>query len=108
MPSEPGLIEVVGSDPAFHLMADGVSYLLRVTRHGHLEHVHFGPALGRLSGADDYAALLVKQASGHSGITYTESDPGYCLDYVPQEVSGLGKGDYRLPAVELRRWQCFS
>jgi alpha-galactosidase len=102
VPSEPGLIEVVGGDPAFHLMADGVSYLLRVTPHGHLEHVHFGPALGPLAGPDDYAAMLVKQGSSHSGIAYTESDPGYCLDYVPQEVSGLGKGDYRLPAVELR------
>ncbi len=102
MPSEPGLIEVVGTDPAFHLRAAGVSYLFRVTGHGHLEHVHFGPSLGHLATAGDYEALVVKQASNHSGIAYTEADPGYCLDYVPQEVSGLGKGDYRLPSVELR------
>jgi alpha-galactosidase len=102
VPSKPGLIEVVGTEPAFHLRADGVSYLFRVTRHGHLEHVHFGPALGHVEAASDYEALVIKQAGGHSGVTYTESDPAYCLDYVPQEVSGLGKGDYRLPSVEVR------
>lgn len=102
------LIEVIEPDarsldgPAFHLQSDSISYLFAVTRHGHLEHVHFGPALGRITSAD-LASLRVKQAGSSSAVKYLESDQGYSLDYLPLEYSGFGKGDYRLPPVELKQ-----
>ena len=103
-----GLVEVIpgsapgGPGPAFHLQGAGISYVVRVTRYGHLEQVYFGPALGSLGGQGDLEPLLVKQAGDSSGVKYHEGDDSYCLDYVPLDWSGWGKGDYRLPAAELK------
>lgn len=99
------MIDVLTSDspqaPVFHLRGGGISYLFRVTRYGHLEQLHFGAAvdLGEQP-LESVAALAVKQPANGSGVKYHPDDTGYCLDRLPLEYSGLGKGDYRLPAIE--------
>lgn len=107
---------------SFRLDTDHTSYLFRVTPFGHLEHVWYGP---RLTEALPYAqskrteasdcqegesksckdsctdtaiwdALAYKRtAAVGSAIAYDESDPLYCLDQIPLEWSGQGRGDYR-------------
>jgi len=87
--------------PCFHLKGTGISYLFRVTAHGHLEHVWFGGPV--ILGDDPRAsinAMTVKQPAAGEGVKYSPDDDTYDLDRVPLEYSGLGKGDYRLPAVE--------
>ncbi len=87
--------------PVFHLRGGSVSYLFRVTRYGHLEHVHFGAAVDL--GArpfESVAALAVKRPANGEGVKYHPDDTSYNLDRLPLEYSGLGKGDYRLPAIE--------
>jgi alpha-galactosidase len=92
-------IEVVNDDNVFHLRGDASSYAFRVTNHGHLEHVHWGPAL---PDAQDLDSVRVKQPAGSYGVAYDPSDEAYNLDLVPLEWSGMGKGDYREPGAELK------
>ena len=87
--------------PVFHLQGGSISYLFRVTKYGHLEHLHFGARveLGETP-FDSVAALAVKRPANGEGVKYHPDDTSYNLDRVPLEYSGLGKGDYRLPAIE--------
>ncbi|MGC4153283.1 MAG: alpha-galactosidase [Propionicimonas sp.] len=87
--------------PVFHLQGGGISYLFRVTKYGHLEHVHFGARVELGSEPfDSVAALAVKRPANGEGVKYHPDDTSYNLDRLPSEYSGLGKGDYRLPAIE--------
>ncbi|MEA4944558.1 MAG: alpha-galactosidase [Propionicimonas sp.] len=87
--------------PVFHLKGAGISYLFRVTRYGHLEHVWFGASVDLGDRPDESVeTLAVKQPADGDGVKYHRDDPGYNLDRLPREYAGLGKGDYRLPGVE--------
>ncbi|MDN5558457.1 MAG: alpha-galactosidase [Ruaniaceae bacterium] len=88
--------------PAFHLRGANMSYVVAVTRHGHLETVHFGASLGALASVSDLDGVRTKTSAVIQGTAYTPEDPSYCLDYLPLDWSGLGKGDYRGPATEFR------
>ncbi len=87
--------------PVFHLRGGRLSYLFRVTKYGHLEHLHFGARveLGEQP-FGSVAALAVKRPANGEGVKYHPDDTGYNLDRLPLEYSGLGKGDYRVPALE--------
>lgn len=93
------IIEVIQQDNLFHLRGRRSSYVFQVTPHGHLEHVHWGPALHDV---DDIDALRVKQPAQSSGVAYDPQDEGYNLDILPLEWSGIGKGDFREPAAEIK------
>lgn len=81
----------------FLLTGDGFSYFFRVTDHGQLEHLHFGTKVAM----EDDQALACKAGLGWGGsILYDEQD-GTCLDVVPLEWSGSGRGDYRESPVAL-------
>ena len=82
----------------FHLCGKHTSYLFRVTRYGHLEHVHWGQRV-QTADAD---ALAVKTSPNGYQVAYADDDPAYSLDIMPLEWSGLGRGDYRVPAAEVR------
>lgn len=87
--------------PVFHLRGASTSYLFRVTRHGHLEHVHFGGLVDLGDNPfESVAAMAVKRPANGEGVKYDPDDTSYNLDRIPLEYSGLGKGDYRLPAIE--------
>ncbi len=91
---------MIGSgDGMFRLDTRRTSYWFRVTGHGHLEQMWYGP---RLPADQDVAALGLKRtAEIGASIAYDEADPLYCLDQIPLEWSGVGLGDYRVTPVDL-------
>lgn len=123
----------------FRLDTAGTSYWLRVTDHGHLEHVWYGPALRKNKAQQKTAektsektaektaeetaekmpentskdvseetaaiwdALAHKRtAAVGASVVYEDSDPLYCLDLLPMEWSGQGRGDYRELPCQIR------
>lgn len=88
--------------PAFHLRGASSSYVVGVTSFGHLEHVHWGAALGTITALSDLDPVRQKWPEVAQGVAYQPGDTHYSLDYLPQDWSGLGKGDYRGPATEFR------
>ena len=81
----------------FHLQNEKSSYLFRV-RDGFLEHLHFG---ARVS-ASDVDALAVQPGCGWGDSTlYRDGSNADCLDILPLEWSGCGRGDHRESPVEL-------
>ncbi|MBM7829835.1 alpha-galactosidase [Agromyces cerinus] len=86
------------SADVFFLQTANTSYWFRITEHGHLEHLHYGPLLP----IQDPSALGVKRTLEHgSSVVYAPDDTSYCLDAVPLEYSGTGQGDYRLSPIEV-------
>ena len=82
----------------FILNTAKTSYIFEVNQSGHLEHIYWGP-LVELADAD---ALRMKNtiALGTS-VDYSADTPGYSLDNVLLEYSGIGKGDYRHAPTEI-------
>ncbi len=102
MVPDPVRTVVTGPAPVFHLQGGTFSYVVAVTPYGHLEQVHFGAPLGDVASVHDLDPIRVRLPSDVGGLRYAPTDPGYCLDFVPLDWSGLGKGDLRTPAAELR------
>ena len=80
-------------DQVFRLDTAETTYLFRVTKFGHLEHVYYGPLLAP---GEDARVLAQKNTAllGNS-VAYDESDVSYCLDHMYLEWSDNGRGDYR-------------
>ena len=89
---------ISAEDGVFRLTADALSYWFRVTKFGHLEHIHFGARL-----ADQAVEPLLHKRTAvlGSSVLYDASDPTYCLDTLCLEWSGIGRGDYRITPAEL-------
>ncbi len=84
----------------FALDTASTSYFLRITPHGHPEHIYYGPRLPH-----DAMDSLTHKRSAVTGSTvdYEEhADDNYSLDCLCLEWSGVGRGDYRMPPAELR------
>ena len=87
------------NDQVFALETNQTSYLLRVTKFGHLEHIHYGEIVSH----DEIESLQTKRSIMHgSSVMYSEKDETYCLDNIPLEWSGVGCGDYRQTPVEVK------
>lgn len=86
-------------DGVFRLTTQSTSYWFRVTKFGHLEHIHYGP---KLKDQPVEGLLLKRTAMIGSSVCYDESDPNYCLDNICLEWSGIGRGDYRHSPAELK------
>jgi alpha-galactosidase len=84
------------SDGVFRLTTNETSYWFRVTKFGHLEHIHYGPRLRD----QNPEGLALKRTGGP--VVYDESDPEYGLDRLCLEWSGIGRGDYRHSPAELK------
>ena len=80
----------------FLLSADRFSYMFRVGKHGQLEHLHFGAPVE----VQDADAFGVKTGTGWGCSVAYDAD-GTCLDTMPWEWSGSGRGDYRESPLEL-------
>ena len=81
----------------FHIRTEEFSYLFRVGAHGQLEQLHFGAPVE----LEDAQAFACKPVLGWgSSVLYDEED-GTCLDVLPLEWSGSGRGDYRESPLEL-------
>ena len=82
-----------------HLTTPHTSYLIGLLPTGQAAHLYYGP---RLAHRKDWSALLQPRAAGYGTmVTYDRNYPTYGLDEVCLETSGLGKGDFREPMVEL-------
>lgn len=89
---------IIEENGVFKLDTKSTSYLFRVTEFSHLEAVHYG----ELIAAADAEALAVKRTAVYgSSVMYSEKSDTYCLDSIPLEWSGIGKGDYREPPCEI-------
>lgn len=82
----------------FHLQTQSYSYLFRVNTYGLLEHLHFGAPVR----TEDAAGFVCVPGLGWgSSVLLDDADTGSCLDVLPLEWSGSGRGDYRETPVEL-------
>ncbi len=71
---------------------------MRVTEHGHIEHIYYGDKLPH----DDPASLIKKRViQNGSCVAYDEADDTYCLDTLLLEWSGTGRGDFRYAPCEI-------
>ena len=82
----------------FHLRTEHSSYMFRVTPQGQLEHLHYG---ARVTDADAGALALKRTMPYGDSMPYPGAGAAYCLDTLPVEWSGAGRGDYRPSPVEL-------
>lgn len=79
----------------FLLSGEQYSYGFRINGTNHLEHLHFGTKI-QVKDAD---AMICRPNPGWgSSVMYNEK---VCLDVIPLEWSGSGRGDYRESPMEL-------
>ena len=76
----------------FHLRTEHSSYMFRVTPQGQLEHLHYGAPV---RDADAEALSLKRTMPYGDSVLYPGGGAAYCLDVLPLEWSGAGRGDYR-------------
>jgi len=86
---------IVVRDNVFLLKNENFSYMFRVTGSGNLEHIHFGMPVD----IGDAEELAVRYGIGW-GLTAGPEGEEFPM-YLPLEWSGLGRGDYREPPLEL-------
>ena len=83
----------------FALDTRRTSYIFRVTKFRHLEHIHYGEHV-EISDAQPLASKHDIQLG--SSVMYDTADDNYCLDNLCLEWSGVGRGDYRQTPVEAK------
>lgn len=86
---------------SFLLRTAATAYLLCINEHGHVEQVHYGAPVALA----DAAALRYKRTMMYGAqVMYAQDektdDQTYCLDNVPLNWSGMGRGDFRTPPFE--------
>ncbi|HUW69195.1 MAG TPA: alpha-galactosidase [bacterium] len=82
-----------------HLDTNRTSYILGTLATGQLEHLYYGSRLRRM---DDYEPLRQKNDVPYGTmVNISQSNKNIGLDDQCLEYSGLGKGDFREPAMEL-------
>ena len=88
-----------GKDNVFHLQTRDTSYLLRALPSGQLESMYYGK---KIRNCDDFTFLYDKHEAGYSNASpRSQKDTSLSLDHIALEYSAYGKGDYRLPAMDL-------
>lgn len=81
----------------FKLDTANTSYLFDITPSGHVQHIYYGALLPDIP-AD--ALALKNTITLGSTVMYSEKTPGYSLETLLLEYSGIGKGDYRHSPLE--------
>lgn len=80
----------------FHLQSKNVSYVLGVTKQGHLAHYYWGK---KLRGGNLSQLVELKERASFSPSTDLEQ-LSYSLDTLPQEYPSFGSSDFRQPAFQ--------
>lgn len=82
----------------FTLHTQNTTYQMKADAYGVLLHTYYGP---RVSGGD--LSYLIQYTDRGFSMNPDEAgtDRAYSLDTLPQEYSGSGAGDFRLPSLEL-------
>lgn len=83
----------------FSLHTEHTSYMFRIDRWGHPEHIHYGR---RVEEADAEALSLKHTLPYGMSSEYTDEDPRSWRSTAPFEYTNCGIGDYRIPACEIR------
>ena len=90
---------ITEKEKVFRLTTSHSSYWLRITAHGHPEHIYYGPAIPD----QPVQGLVVKRTAViGSSVIYEKEDELYCLDHMALEWSGNGRGDYRFSPMEAK------
>ena len=90
--------QIIQRENVFLLQTEHTALLLQITRYGHVELLHYGSPVSM----GDAPALAARRTMPYgSQVMYTEEAPTYCLDNIPLLWSGVGKGDFRTPPMEL-------
>ncbi len=83
----------------FTLQTAHSTYQMKVGKFGHLLHLYYGR-----KSSGDMSFLLHKGDRGFSGTPYESGkDRTYSMDFYPQEYPVQGSGDFRSPALMVRR-----
>lgn len=83
----------------FHLQTKDTSYIFRTLPSGQLESMYYGK---KIRNQKDFTFLFDKHEAGWSNATpRSQDDTTLSLDHIPLEYSAYGKGDYRLPALQV-------
>lgn len=93
------MIEYMGNDQSFYLNTKNTSYVFRVNKHGHVEHVYYGALIQKIENIDDVIPSYNVELG--SSVSYSKDTKGYMLQYTNLEVSTFGKGDYREPTLHI-------
>jgi alpha-galactosidase len=94
------LLLITFGENVFRLDTENTTYIFRVTKFGHLEHIYYG---NRLPVGENAAVLAQKRAiMMGSSVLYDTSDDTYCLNDIYLEWSDNGRGDYRQSPTELK------
>ena len=78
-------------DHFFALHTEHTSYLFCVDQYLHLEHIHYGASVD----ISDAQALRLKNTVPYGDSVTVDEEGRMCLDLIPLEWSGNGRGDYR-------------
>ena len=89
---------ITRSENLFLLRTESTAYLLLINEYGHPEHLHYGAPV---TFADANALRYKRTMPYGTEVLYAEDDTTYCLDNLPLEWSGIGKGDFRVSPIEL-------
>ncbi len=92
------MITVQGTD--FRLDTEHTTYIFRVTRFGHLEHIYYGNLLSKADQAENLAQKRSIQVG--SSVLYSREEDIYSLDRMCLEWSDNGRGDYRQSPTEMK------
>ena len=92
----PTLIQVT-ADNVFALSNSRISYLMRVSPEGILEHLHFGATISNPETFNAHHKRVMRSLSPEFQDTHR-----YSLSDVPQEFPVFGTSDYRQPALHAR------
>jgi alpha-galactosidase len=86
-----------GKEKIFHLQAGETSYLMQVTKYGHLAHLYWGPKLRGSS-----LQHLIRFKDRAFSPVYEQLGREYSLDHLPQEYPAYGNSDLRSPAFQVQ------
>ncbi len=82
-----------------HLSTNSTSYIMSVLPTGHLQNLYYGARIRPLA---DYSCITQPNVTQYGTmVSYQKEHPNIGLDDQCLEYSGLGKGDFREPAIEI-------
>lgn len=92
------MITYYNDDRIFHLQSKDTSYVLKVTKQGHLAHLYWGRKLSGASFDSLYQINIRPAFTPSTDLAQLE----YSLDTLQQELPAYGDSDFRTPAYQFQ------
>lgn len=86
------------TDSIFEIQSENTSYIFKVLKTGQLENLYYGKSI-RLLNVKPLEEKRVEEYP--NSVIYNKEDNTLYLENACLEYSGIGKGDYRIPAYEI-------